>query len=137
MDYSMLDDMLYRLADELGLQPDGAGRMTAAEVQQVKENERKAIESRKAALNGETPQYVYVQKGSKQGFDIIAGFYLNKNTAANLTAKLHDMGCDAYIIELNDLYYVSMGSANSQTAAEALMKHIKSWYDGDVVIKKW
>ena len=94
-------------------------------------------ESRKAALNGETPQYVYVQKGSKQGFDIIAGFYLNKNTAANLTAKLHDMGCDAYIIELNDLYYVSMGSANSQTAAEALMKHIKSWYDGDVVIKKW
>ena len=64
-------------------------------------------------------------------------FYLNKNTAAKLTAKLHDLGCDAYIIEFSDMYYVSMGSASSQTAAEALYKHVKSWYDGDVVIKKW
>ncbi len=137
MDYSMLDDMLYRLADELGLQPDGAGRKSAAEVQQVKENERRAIEQRRTDKNGEAPSYVYVQKGSKQGFDLIAGFYLNKMTAAKMTAKLHDMGCDAYIIEANDLYYVSMGSASSQTAAEALYKHVKSWYDGDLVIKKW
>ena len=137
MSYRSLDDMLYRLADELGLQPDGTGRKTAAEVQQVKADEKKAIERRKQAQNGEAPVYVYVEKGSKQGFDVIAGFYLNKNTAAKMTAKLHDMGCDAYIIEFNDLYYVSMGSASSQTSAEALYKHIKSWYDGDVVIKKW
>lgn len=138
MDYRWLDDMLYRMADELGLQPDGAGRKTAAEVQQVKENEKKVIERRQAAAQtGEPPVYVYVEKGSKQGFDLIAGFYLNKMTAAKMTAKLHDMGCDAYIIEFNDLYYVSMGSASSQTAAEALYKHVKSWYDGDVVIKKW
>ena len=138
MNYRWLDDMLYRLADELGLQPGNGGQKTAAEVQQVKEDEKKVIERRRqAAQTGEPPVYVYVEKGSKQGFDLIAGFYLNKMTAAKMTAKLHDMGCDAYIIEFNDLYYVSMGSASSQTAADALYKHVKSWYDGDVVIKKW
>lgn len=138
MSYRALDDMLYRLADELGLQPGNGGQKTAAEVQQVKADEQKTIERRKqAAPPTDSPVYVYVEKGSKQGFDLIAGFYLNKNTAAKMTAKLHDMGCDAYIIEFNDLYYVSMGSASSQTAAEALYKHVKSWYDGDLVIKKW
>lgn len=138
MSYRALDDMLYRMVDELGLQPDGTGRKTAAEVQQVKADEKKAIERRKQkAQNGEAPVYVYVEKGSKQGYDLIAGFYLNKSTAAKLTARLHDMGCDAYIIEFNDMYYVSMGSASTQTSADALYKHVKSWYDGDVVIKKW
>ena len=138
MNYRALDDILYRMADELGLQPGNGGQKTAAEVQQVKADEQKAIERRKqAAPPTDSPVYVYVEKGSKQGFDLIAGFYLNKNTAAKMTAKLHDMGCDAYIIEFNDLYYVSMGSASSQTAAEALYKHVKSWYDGDLVIKKW
>ena len=138
MNYRSLDDMLYRLADELGLQPGGAGHKTAAEVQQVKADEKKAIERRRQqAQNGEAPMYVYVEKGSKLGYDIIAGFYLNKSTAAKLTARLHEMGCDAYIIEFSDMYYVSMGSASTQTAADALYKHIKSWYDGDVVIKKW
>lgn len=138
MNYRALDDMLYRMADELGLQPDGNGRKTAAEVQQVKADEKKAIERRRQmAQNGDAPTYVYVEKGSKQGYDLIAGFYLKKSTAAKLTARLHEMGCDAYIIEVNDMYYVSMGSANNQTAAEALYKHVKSWYDGDVVIKKW
>ena len=138
MSYRALDDMLYRLADELGLQPGNGGQKSAAEVQQVKADEQKEIERRKqAAPPTDSPVYVYVEKGSKQGFDLIAGFYLNKNTAAKMTAKLHDMGCDAYIIEFNDLYYVSMGSASSQTAAEALYKHVKSWYDGDLVIKKW
>lgn len=138
MSYRALDDMLYRMVDELGLQPDGTGRKTAAELQQVKADEKKAIERRKQkAQNGEAPVYVYVEKGSKQGYDLIAGFYLNKSTAAKLTARLHDMGCDAYIIEFNDMYYVSMGSASTQTSADALYKHVKSWYDGDVVIKKW
>ena len=138
MSYRALDDMLYRMVDELGLQPDGTGRKTSAEVQQVKADEKKAIERRKQkAQNGEAPVYVYVEKGSKQGYDLIAGFYLNKSTAAKLTARLHDMGCDAYIIEFNDMYYVSMGSASTQTSADALYKHVKSWYDGDVVIKKW
>ncbi len=83
------------------------------------------------------PVYVYVEKESKMGYDIIAGFYLNKATAAKLTARLHDLGSDAYIIEKNDMYYVSMGSAKDRTSAEALFNHIKSWYDGDIVIKQW
>ena len=79
---------------------------------------------------------VTTQPNSKQGFDIIAGFYLNKGTAAKLTARLHSQGCDAYIIEKDEMYYVSMGSAPTRTKAEALYNHIKSWYDGDIVIKK-
>lgn len=139
MNYRSLDDILYRMVDELGLQPDGAGaQKTADEVKKVKADEKKAIEKKKAQQqNGESPVYVYVEKGSKKGYDLIAGFYLNKSTAAKMTASLHEQGCDAYIIEFNDLYYVSMGSASSQTSADALLKHIKSWYDGDVVIKKW
>ena len=137
MDYRALDNILYPMADELGLQPDGTGHKTAAEVKEVKQTEQRAIDKKKAAQTGESPVYVYVEKGSKQGYDIIAGFYLNKATAAKMTARLHELGCDAYIIEFNDLYYVSMGSASSQTSADALLKHIKSWYDGDAVIKKW
>lgn len=139
MNYRALDDILYRMVDELGLQPDGQAQKTAAEVQQVKATEKKNATEKKATAKQptESPVYVYVEKGSKQGYDLIAGFYLNKATAAKQTARLHEMGCDAYIIEFNDLYYVSMGSASSQTSADALLKHIKSWYDGDVVIKKW
>ena len=138
MDYRALDNMLYQMVDDLGLQPDGNGQKSAAEVKEVKATEKKAVEQKKAAAQtGESPVYVYVEKGSKQGYDVIAGFYLNKATAAKMTARLHDLGCDAYIIEFNDLYYVSMGSASTQTSADALLKHIKSWYDGDAVIKKW
>ena len=54
-----------------------------------------------------------------------------------MTARLHELGSDAYIIEKNNMYYVSMGSAKNRTAAEALFKHIKSWYDGDIAIKQW
>ena len=53
-----------------------------------------------------------------------------------MTARLHEQGCDAYIIEKNEMYYVSMGSAPTRTKAEALYNHIKSWYDGDIVIKE-
>ena len=142
MNYSVLDDILYAMVDELGIQQGGAAQKTAAEVQQVKDNEKKAVEDKKKVADkkkasDETPVFVYVSKDSKQGFDLIAGFYLNRSTAANLTARLHEQGCDAYIIEKNDLYYVSMGSASTRTAAEALFKHVKSWYDGDVVIKEW
>ena len=79
---------------------------------------------------------VNVARDSKQGFDIIAGCYLNRQTATKMTARLHELGCDAYIIEKNDLFYVSMGSAASRTSAESLFHHIKSWYDGDIVIKQ-
>lgn len=134
MNSSILDDLLDRVVDELGLQP-SEDQYSAAEVQQVKETER-AIASKNQKADSDIPVNVYVDKKSKQGFDIIAGFYLNKATAARMTARLHEQGCDAYIIEKNDMYYVSMGSAPTRTKADALYNHIKSWYDGDIVIKE-
>ncbi len=141
MDYALLDGMLNRLIEELGLQPDAGAPKTATEVQQVKAEERRVIEERRqtATANEQhaAPVNVNVARDSKQGFDLIAGCYLNRQTATKLTARLHELGCDAYIIEKNDLFYVSMGSAATRTSAEALFKHVKSWYDGDVVIKEW
>lgn len=74
---------------------------------------------------------------TKKGFDVIAGFYVNRSGADKMANSLKKKGCDAYIINKDGLYYVSMGSAGSQTAAEALYHHIKEWYKGDVAIKKW
>lgn len=74
---------------------------------------------------------------SKKGFDIIAGFSVNKSTADQLCTKLKNNGCDAYIINRNGLYYVSMGSASSRTEIDAKYDHIKEWYKGDISIKKW
>ena len=135
-----LDEMLDQLIDELGLEP-GSGNYSAEEVQQVKQQEQETIAARQQRTDAkkdtkDNPVYVYVEKESKQGFDIVAGFYLNKNTAAKMTAFLHEQGCDAYIIEKNEMFYVSMGSAPTRTKAEALYNHIKSWYDGDIVIKE-
>lgn len=136
MNSAALNSLLDNIVDDLGLQTTAPQR-TAAEVQQVKETERAAVAPKKKAKDDNAnPVYVYVEKNSKQGFDIIAGFYLNKGTAAKMTARLHEQGCDAYIIEKNDMYYVSMGSAPTRTKAEALYNHIKSWYDGDIVIKE-
>lgn len=136
MSATALEDILNGLVEELGLQP-GEQQRTQAEVQQVKATEQAAVARKpKVQLDKDAPVYVYVEKNSKQGFDIIAGFYLNKNTAAKMTARLHELGCDAYIIEKNDMFYVSMGSAPTRTKAEALYNHIKSWYDGDIVIKE-
>lgn len=78
-----------------------------------------------------------IQTNSKRGFDVIAGFFSNKNNAQVLTANLKRQGCDAYIIQKGEFYYVSMGSAESRTKADALYNHLKEWYDGDMVIKKW
>ena len=130
----LLDDILNRLVEELGLEPDVNTPRTAAEVQQVKATERRTLEQR---TTDETPVRVNMEQDSKEGFDIIAGFYIDRATAARLTARLHELGSDAYIIEKNGMYYVSMGSAKSRTAAEALYKHIKGWYDGDIAIKQW
>lgn len=132
MNTTFLNGILEQLVDELNLQP-SAPQYTAAEVQQVKESERSALNKR---YDKEEQLSVYMGKDSKQGFDIIAGFYLNKATAVRMSARLHELGCDAYIIEKNDMYYVSMGSASTRTKAEALYNHIKSWYDGDIVIKQ-
>ena len=73
-------------------------------------------------------------KDSKQGFDIIAGFFTSKKSANKCANQLKALGSDAYIISKSGGYYVSMGSAPTRTAAEAMEKHIKSWYKSDVKI---
>ncbi len=83
------------------------------------------------------PVKSHIATASKQGFDVIAGFYTQKSNADQLCRQLKQKGCDAYIIDRNGLYYVSMGSAASNTEIEAKRNHIKEWYKGDVTIKKW
>lgn len=80
---------------------------------------------------------VPVYKQSKQGFDVIAGFYINYQFAEDLAYNLRSQGCDAYIIDLNKLYYVSLGSAPTRTAADKLYNHLKGWYSGDMSIKSF
>lgn len=134
MNIDALDVMLNNLVNELGLEMPEPQQRTAAEVQQVKATEREIIAKRNTQQEKEIP--AVVEKNSKHGFDIIAGFYLNRNSAAKMASRLHELGCDAYIIEKNDMFYVSMGSAPTRTKAEALYNHIKSWYDGDIAIKE-
>ena len=121
MQYSVLDQILREMVEELGLQPDAVKPAAPAQIFPPK--------------TAEEPHAQFV-KASKQGFDIVAGFYTNKTTANRMAWILKRQGCDAYIIDKQGLYYVSMGSAPTQTAAEALFRHIKSWYDGDIVIRK-
>lgn len=132
MNSGMLDDFLNQIIEELGLQPDG-GVAAAPVVKPTQANDK----AKKDKAVVEEPLTANMQTSSKQGFDIIAGFFLSQENAVRMTARLHSQGCDAYIIEKSGKYYVSMGSAPSRTAADALFKHIKSWYDGDIVIKQW
>ena len=128
----MLDEILDKMVVELGLEPDANVPRTAEPQPPIAKAAAKT-----AVQADETPVRVNMEQDSKEGFDIIAGFYLDRATAAKMTARLHELGSDAYIIEKNNMYYVSMGSAKNRTAAEALFKHIKSWYDGDIAIKQW
>jgi cell division septation protein DedD len=137
MNLSLLNELLDQLVDALGMQQEEK-EYTAAEVQQVRAQEREAVVKKKPAVEEEpVVAPAYTTKESKQGFDVIAGFYINKATANKMASRLHAQGCDAYIIEKNDGYYVSMGSAPTRTKAEALFNHLKSWYDGDIAIKQW
>lgn len=119
MDYAILEQILNEVVGELGLSPDQMAAPKPAEPQVV------------------TPKYTakFTTK-SKQGFDIVAGFYTSKASADKMANKLKGLGCDAYVIDRNHLYYVSMGSAPTRTAAESMFKHIKSWYSGDIAIRE-
>lgn len=134
LDMRTLDGILDQMVTELGLEPDAGAPRTAAPVAAAP---AKPAPKPTQATTEEAPVRVNMEQESRQGFDIIAGFYLDRATAARLTARLHELGSDAYIIEKNNMYYVSMGSAKNRTAAEALFKHIKGWYDGDIAIKQW
>lgn len=114
-----LKNLLNTMIDELGLRKGATAVKTV-----VKKEEPKPEPSAK------------IKSTSQKGFDIVAGFYTNRSSAIKMTNALKQQGCDAYIIDKQGLYYVSMGSASTQTAAEAMLKHIKTWYDGDAAIRK-
>lgn len=111
----MLNNLLREVVDEQGIKADAV----------------------KAAAPRHYVSTATYSKKSKRGYDIIAGFFVVKDNADRMATNLKSKGCDAYIIEVSQGYYVSMGSAESRTKAEALYAHIKEWYKGDVSIKKF
>lgn len=128
MDLDLLDGILDNLISSLGLHADGFGLATGA-----------AAPAKAAAPKNDKPYVETVPeaptfRNSKQGFDIVAGFFTNKNSANKCANQLKALGSDAYVISKAGGYYVSMGSAPTRTAAEAMEKHIKSWYKSDVKI---
>lgn len=129
----LLDDIIVGLglhADGYGLNGYGAGagggRGNANA--NAKKNDQPYVE-----VVPEAPTF----KNSKQGFDIVAGFFTSKKSANKCANQLKALGSDAYIISKSGGYYVSMGSAPTYTAAQAMEKHIKSWYKSDVTIKNF
>ena len=136
MDADLMESILDDVVVSLGLRADGfgygrgqgfdggagaAGKAAAAKTVNDKPYEE---------IVPEAPTF----KDSKQGFDIVAGFFTSKKSANKCANQLKALGSDAYIISKSGGYYVSMGSAPTRTAAEALEKHIKSWYKSDVKI---
>lgn len=86
------------------------------------------------------PSPVYtapIYSSSKQGFDVIAGTYRDKQSALKMASNLRSKGAGAYVIERGGLYYVSAGSAPSRTAVEKVMFQLKTWYTSNLSIKQW
>ena len=125
MNYPVLDDMLRQIVEQYNLTASDVGKAATTSAKPQTAQPKPVVYT------------AHVETSSKQGFDIIAGFYTSRQTAARQAVRLKDLGCDAYIIDQNQLYYVSMGSAPTRTAAEALYKQITSWYSGSVAIKQW
>lgn len=119
MNLDLLQQMLDEVVAEFGIEPD----TPTITVPKAKKPEGHVYRS-------------HITKQSKQGYDIVAGFFKDKAKADRMASNLKSYGCDAYIIDKNHGYYVSMGSAPNLTRAEALRKHIKEWYDGDVSIEQ-
>ena len=138
MNLDLLDGMLDDIIVSLGLHADGyglngygagaGGNGGRGNANANKKNDQPYVE-----VVPEAPTF----KNSKQGFDIIAGFFTSKKSANKCANQLKALGSDAYIISKSGGYYVSMGSAPTYTAAQAMEKHIKSWYKSDVSIKNF
>ena len=115
----LLDDIVVGLglhADGYGLNGYGAGAGGGrGNANANKKNDQPYVE-----VVPEAPTF----KNSKQGFDIIAGFFTSKKSANKCANQLKALGSDAYIISKSGGYYVSMGSAPTYTAAQAMEKHI-------------
>lgn len=130
MDIDLLESMLDDVVTRLGLHADGfgLGRAAAVAAPAAKVNDKPYVET-----VPEAPTF----RNSKQGYDIIAGFFTSKTSANKCANQLKALGSDAYVISKSGGYYVSMGSAPTMTAAQAMEKHIKSWYKSDVTIKNF
>ena len=130
----LLDDIIVGLglhADGFGL--NGYGHGAGGNGGRGNANANKKNDQPYVEVVPEAPTF----KNSKQGFDIIAGFFTSKKSANKCANQLKALGSDAYIISKSGGYYVSMGSAPTYTAAQAMEKHIKSWYKSDVSIKNF
>lgn len=90
----------------------------------------------KPPVKKQEPVKSQILTASKSGYDIVAGYYTNINSADVMCRLLKSKGCGAYIIEKNGGYYVSMGSASSHTEAQDLFNRIRQWYKEDISIKK-
>ncbi|MBQ6237125.1 MAG: hypothetical protein IJK07_02810 [Bacteroidales bacterium] len=132
MNYETLERILSEVvpADELTPDPAAIAEQEAAE-------QKAAAAAAQKKANKPAPVKSHIATASKQGYDLIAGTSVFKNNADRLCSQLKAKGCDAYIINRNGMYYVSMGSAASRTEIEAKYIHVKEWYKGDVTIKKW
>ncbi len=132
MDVELLENVLDELVVRLGLHADGfglTGNGAAAKTDQHKSLVDRPFE--------ETVPDAPTFRNSKQGYDIIAGFATDKRKANKLANQLKKLGSDAYIISKSGGYYISMGSAPTLTAAQAMENHIKTWYQGPVSIKNF
>ncbi len=78
-----------------------------------------------------------IYSSSKQGFDVIAGTYRDKQSALKMASNLRSKGAGAYVIERGGLYYVSAGSAPSRTSVERVLFQLKTWYTSNLSIKQW
>lgn len=132
MDVELLENMLDELVVRLGLHADGFGLANKGVAGQGKNNQYKSLVDRPFE---ETVPEAPTFRNSKQGYDIIAGFATDKRKANKLANQLKKLGSDAYIISKSGGYYISMGSAPTLTAAQAMEDHIKAWYQGPVSIK--
>ena len=134
MNEDLLDGILDDVVVAMGLHPDGFGYGYAggggAAANGKNATAKPANDKPYEEVVPEAPTF----RNSKQGFDIVAGFFTSKKSANKCANQLKALGSDAYIISKSGGYYVSMGSAPTRTAAEAMEKHIKSWYKSDVKI---
>ncbi|GEM_PF-1699177 len=134
MDVELLEKILDDLVVRLGLHADGFGLTNKGAAGQGKGNQYKSLVDRPFE---ETVPEAPTFRNSKQGYDVIAGFATDKKKANKLANQLKKLGSDAYIISKSGGYYISMGSAPTLTAAQAMENHIKAWYQGPVSIKNF
>ena len=134
MDVELLENVLDDLVVRMGLHADGFGLANKGGAVAAKGNQYKSLVDKPFE---ETVPEAPTFRNSKQGYDIIAGFATDKKKANKLANQLKKLGSDAYIISKSGGYYISMGSAPTLTAAQAMENHIKAWYQGPVSIKNF